>query len=110
MDSLDDEVFKQCKSITNGLISEIRQGNIEKQKTIKYLTIALIVSISFIAITNMAWLYVANQYEYVEADSGSGGNASYIGEDSVIINGESKSCSEKSNPPTKKIAVKKGKK
>lgn len=100
MDDLETEVLKQCQSVTTGLISEIRQGNIGKQNTIKYLIIALIVSILMLAGTNMAWLYVANQYEYVtyEQENTDGINNVNLGEIGDILNGETdsqNSCKEK---------------
>lgn len=59
------------------------------------LWIALIVVIVLMVLSNLAWLYVWNSYEYVSdtsevvVDSGGGGNANYIGNDGDINNGES---------------------
>lgn len=54
------------------------------ERHIKRLVIALIVAIIMICISNLAWLYLWNSYEYVgdsqavTVDS-DGGNANYIG-------------------------------
>lgn len=72
-----------CKLIdkTNKMLLRIIQATL----------IIIAVLIVLLAGTNMAWLYVANQYEYeyIKVDSGCSGNANYIGESGVIINGES---------------------
>lgn len=63
------------------------------ERHIKRLVIALIVAIIMICISNLAWLYLWNSYEYVgdsqavTVDS-DGGNANYIGNDGDISNGE----------------------
>ena len=65
------------------------------ERQIKRLTIALVVAILGILVSNMAWLYCWMQYDYsgesveVSAEAESGGNASYIGAKGMIINGES---------------------
>lgn len=65
------------------------------ERQIKRLTVALVVAIIGIVISNMAWLYCWTQYDYtgenidVSAEAESGGNASYIGARGMIINGES---------------------
>lgn len=74
----------------------VDKHNIMLLKIVKWLIISnIILSILFFA-SNMAWLYAANQYEYeyVELDSGIDGNANYIGESGVIVNGES-NCGKK---------------
>ena len=66
------------------------------ERQIKRLTVALVVAILGIVISNMAWLYCWTQYDYTDVDSGvevsaeaeNGGNASYIGTRGMIINGE----------------------
>lgn len=69
------------------------------ERHIKRLVIALIVAIVMICVSNIAWLYVWNSYEYVgdsqavTVDS-DGGNANYIGNDGDISNGESNGNNE----------------
>lgn len=63
------------------------------ERHIKRLVIALIVAVVMICVSNLAWLYLWNSYEYVgdsqavTVDS-DGGNANYIGNDGDISNGE----------------------
>lgn len=67
------------------------------ERHIKRLVIALVITIIMIVVSNLAWLYVWNSYEYVgelsevSVDSKDGGNANYIGNDGDIINGDSTS-------------------
>lgn len=64
------------------------------ERHVKRLTIALIISIILIFVSNAIWLYAWMQYDYtstetiVEQDSSDGGDANYIGNDGSIINGE----------------------
>lgn len=61
------------------------------ERHIKRLVIALIVAVVMIALTNVAWLYVWNSYEYVgdsQVTVEGEGNANYIGNDGDITNGE----------------------
>lgn len=63
------------------------------ERTIRRLLIALVVSIGLLFISNVAWLWFFNQFDYAmetvtqELDSG---NANYIGADGTINNGEAK--------------------
>lgn len=56
-------------------------------KIIKYLIIALCISVFLMVASNLAWLYVFNSYDYVDGDSetitvdGEDGSANYIGND-----------------------------
>lgn len=67
------------------------------ERQIKRLTVALVVAILGIVISNLAWLYCWMQYDYsavengveVSAEAENGGNASYIGTRGMIINGKS---------------------
>ena len=64
------------------------------ERHIRRLVIALIVSIVMLVLSNLAWLYIWNSYEYVGDSSqvtvdSNTGNADYIGDDGDIINGES---------------------
>ena len=69
------------------------------ERQIKRLTVALVVAILGIVLSNLAWLYCWMQYDYSAVDNGvevsaeaeNGGNASYIGTRGMIINGESDS-------------------
>lgn len=62
------------------------------ERTIKRLIIALMITVGLLFLSNMAWLYVWQQYDYVEEDidldSRDGGNANYIGENGDIVNGK----------------------
>jgi len=66
------------------------------ERHIKRLVIAIVIAIIMIVLSNLAWLYVWNSYEYVgdtqeiTLDS-SDGDANYIGNDGDIINGEGES-------------------
>lgn len=64
------------------------------ERHIRRLVIALIVAIVMMVISNLAWLYMWNGYEYVGDSSqvtvdSNTGDANYIGDDGDIINGES---------------------
>ena len=62
------------------------------ERTIRKLVLVIIVAISMMFASNMAWLYAWNLYDYesssVVVDSESKGNANYIGASGVINNGE----------------------
>ena len=64
------------------------------ERVVKRLTILLIIVISMLFASNIAWLYVWNQYDYAEVavDSETGGTATYMGAGAsgVINNGECK--------------------
>ena len=66
----------------------------------RWRNIIIIILIFLLALTNGAWLWAWNQYDYVddysvELDSGDGGNANYIGNDGDIYNGEGSGTQEK---------------
>lgn len=65
------------------------------ERTVKRLVIALLISIALIFVSNMAWLWFFNQFDYesdmVTVNSQEEGNASYMGGDGVIDNGRSTS-------------------
>lgn len=74
----------------------VYEGEMARQERhIKRLLATLITILVFFFASNMAWLYVWNQYEYVDedvtVDSKDGGSANYIGDDGAIINGYSNS-------------------
>ena len=64
------------------------------ERTIKRLLIALVVAVALLFVSNVAWLFFFNQFDYAtdtvtqELDTG---NANYIGEDGNINNGEASS-------------------
>ena len=64
------------------------------ERTVKRLIVALIVAICLIVASNMAWLYVFNQYdittETVSIENADEGNANYLdaGADGEITNGK----------------------
>lgn len=66
-----------------------------QERQIKRMWIALIVAISLLFISNMAWLNEWSSYDYsseeiiVEQDAQDGGNNNYIGNDGDINNGVS---------------------
>jgi hypothetical protein len=78
------------------------------ERTIKKLTIALVISIILMFATNAIWLYAWCQYDYssdetvttVEQDSKDGGNANYIGKNGDINNGLSESNSNTESKKT----------
>ena len=64
------------------------------ERHIRRLIIALIVSISVILFSNLAWLKAWTMYDYssdettsVELSTDGGGNANYVGNDGDIVNG-----------------------
>lgn len=74
------------------IVFESTMARAERQQ--KRLVIALIVAVVMIVLSNLAWLYVWNSYEYVGESSVSvegEGNANYIGNDGDITNGENNS-------------------
>lgn len=70
----------------------VYEGEMARQERhAKRLIIMLAIMLVLFFASNMAWLYVWDQYEYVDddvtVDSQDGGNANYIGNDGDIING-----------------------
>lgn len=65
----------------------------------KRLVVVMIILVVLLVVTNAMWLIAWNQYDYVddyvEVDSGYGGDANYIGEDGEIYYG--KGSTEKEN-------------
>lgn len=63
------------------------------ERMVKRLIVCLAISIIMIVVSNLAWLYVWQLYDYtsdtVTVDSKDGGNANYIGKDGNVYNGES---------------------
>ena len=68
------------------------------ERIIRRLLIALVVSIALIFISNAAWLWFFNQFDFqtetVMFDTEDGGDNSYIGNDGVINNGENGSTTD----------------
>ena len=70
----------------------VYEGEMARQERhTKRLIVMLIIMLVLFFASNMAWLYVWNQYEYVDedvtVDSQDGGSANYIGNAGDIING-----------------------
>lgn len=65
------------------------------ERTVKRLVLALLVSIALLFLSNVAWLWFFDQFDYesdmVTVNSQEDGNASYMGGDGVIDNGRSNS-------------------
>lgn len=68
------------------------------ERIIKRLLVALIASIALLFVSNVAWLWFFNQFEFhtetVMFDTEDGGDNSYIGNDGVINNGEDGSSTD----------------
>lgn len=62
------------------------------ERTVKRLVVALVIAVTLIFISNIAWLCFFNQFEFqtesVMFDTDDGGDNSYIGNDGVINNGK----------------------
>lgn len=67
-----------------------------QERQIRRMWIALIVAISLLFISNMAWLNEWSSYDYsseeIIVDAEDNGNANYIGQDGNIYNGEDNSA------------------
>ena len=78
------------------------------ERTVKRLILALIIATALIFASNLAWIYVWNQYDYVETEENlkvhisteGGGDANYIGNDGDILNGENNSIQKTDNEIT----------
>ena len=69
------------------------------ERTVKRLLTALLLTILLMMATNMAWLYVWNQYDFsseeITVEGGDNANANYLGTNANgVINNERKSDSE----------------
>lgn len=71
-----------------------------EERHCKRLTIALVIAVIAMLLSNLAWLWVWNSYEFVGENSSQyesvavdsdGGNANYIGNDGDISNGTNSS-------------------
>lgn len=72
----------------------VHEGTIARfERTIRRLIILVGITILLLFASNAIWIYEWNQYDYsdVLVDSQDGGNASYIGANGYINNGESTS-------------------
>lgn len=72
----------------------VYEGTIARfERTIRRLIILVGITILLLFASNAIWIYEWNQYDYsdVMVDSQDGGNASYIGANGYINNGESTS-------------------
>ena len=68
----------------------------------RWRNIIIIILIILLALTNGAWLYAWNQYDYsssetqqIDVDAKDGGTANYIGRDGDITNGKDNSDKDK---------------
>lgn len=65
------------------------------ERTVRRLVIALLISIALLFLSNVAWLWFFNQFDYesdrVTLNSQEEGNASYMGGNGVIDNGRGES-------------------
>ena len=82
--------MEDCKMPVPYVVYESTAARFER--TVKRLIMSLVISIIMLCISNLAWLYVWNSYDYestqVMVDSENEGNANYIGNSGVINNGE----------------------
>lgn len=82
-----------------GIVFESIQAR--NERTVKRLILALIIITVMLFASNLAWLYVWQQYDYaseeITVDSKDGVNANYIGHDGDITNGEDSSKAENPN-------------
>ncbi len=70
---------------------------VRSERHLRRLVVALIISIIMIAVSNLAWLYMWNSYEYIGESNVSvegDGTANYIGNDGDITNGKSDSTED----------------
>ena len=62
------------------------------ERNFRRIVIALIIALAMLFISNLAWLYAWNQYEYIDEQTvtvdGADGIANYINNGGSIINGE----------------------
>lgn len=76
------------------------------ERHIRRLIIALIVSISIILFSNLAWLKAWTMYDYssdetiIDASADDGGNVNYVGNDGDIVNGTIESNQENAQENT----------
>lgn len=70
-------------------------GQARSERIIRRMIIAVIIVAILLVISNAAWLFVWQSYDFesyaIELSTDGGGDASYIGQDGDIINGESQS-------------------
>src|SRR5574344_2056035 len=93
VNDLEDGVYKQYKYITDSLVGELKETNRESCKVVKMLIGAIIVLSILLAVTNIGWLYIAKQFEYVtdEQENINGINNVNMGEIGDTINGKADS-------------------
>lgn len=80
---------------------ERMQAKEERESLFK--NIIIVVLIILLVVTNAAWLYVWNQYDWeeysIDIDTGDGGDANYIGNDGDITYGSDNSTQAAQNTP-----------
>ena len=89
------DVKSDIRELQNNSVTFIvYEGTIARfERTIRRLIILIGITILLLFASNAIWIYEWNQYDYsdVLVDSQDGGNASYIGANGYINNGESTS-------------------
>lgn len=77
----------------------LESAQVRNERIIKRLIVAIIIVVILFFISNLAWLYAWNQYDYSGKETttsevtvdGKEGTANYIGNDGDIVNGEDNS-------------------
>ena len=93
--------MEDCKKDVPYIVYESEAARHER--TVKRLLTALLITILLMVGTNLAWLYVWNQYDFSSEeytiDTSDSGNANYLeaGMNGVINNGEGTSETEDNN-------------
>lgn len=81
------------------IVHEAEMARYERRE--KRHIIAIIVAVAALFLSNLIWLWCWMQYDYsvetITVDSKDGGNASYIGQDGDIYNGDGYSNEETAN-------------
>lgn len=69
------------------------ESQVRHERTVRRMIVALIICITLLFASNIAWLWFFNQFditsEDIIVDGTQSGNANFIGEDGVISNGTS---------------------
>lgn len=73
------------------------------ERTNKRLLIGLVIVVVLMFLTNLCWLWMWNQYDYVSSEDTvtletRDGTANYIGNDGDIINGEDNGAAQEERP------------
>lgn len=76
--------------------------NARQERTVRMLIVTILICIALLVVTNLAWLYTWNQYDFsseeVTVESEDEGNANYLGAGARgVINNERKNHGEAEN-------------